>query len=171
MNANAGPNTGTLTASELSREFIAFACELGVLRFGEFKTKAGRLSPYFFNAGLFCDGASLARLSDFYARRILGAGYAHAATQRATTSDVERLFGEHRGTVLPGEGLWRWLVTHGWILAPLPSRRPTEQSSVCWGVVCSVVRGVVRVVVRGDREISRGGGGAPQGSTEGAREP
>jgi orotate phosphoribosyltransferase len=46
---------------DLSREFIAFACELGVLRFGEFKTKAGRLSPYFFNAGLFCDGASLAR--------------------------------------------------------------------------------------------------------------
>ena len=74
MNANAGPDTGTLAASELSREFIAFACELGVLRFGEFKTKAGRLSPYFFNAGLFCDGASLARLSDFYARRILGAG-------------------------------------------------------------------------------------------------
>ncbi len=63
MNANAGPNTGTLTDSELSREFIAFACELGVLRFGEFKTKAGRLSPYFFNAGLFCDGASLASCS------------------------------------------------------------------------------------------------------------
>jgi orotate phosphoribosyltransferase len=47
---------------------------LGVLRFGEFKTKAGRLSPYFFNAGLFSDGASLSRLSDFYARRILAAG-------------------------------------------------------------------------------------------------
>ena len=74
MNANAGPDGGPLAASELSREFIAFACALGVLRFGEFKTKAGRLSPYFFNAGLFCDGASLARLSDFYARRILAAG-------------------------------------------------------------------------------------------------
>lgn len=70
MNANAD---FTVT-SGLSREFIAFACELGVLRFGEFKTKAGRLSPYFFNAGLFNDGASLSRLSDFYARRILAAG-------------------------------------------------------------------------------------------------
>jgi orotate phosphoribosyltransferase len=60
--------------SELSRDFIAFACALGVLRFGEFKTKAGRLSPYFFNAGLFNDGAALSRLCDFYARRILAAG-------------------------------------------------------------------------------------------------
>ena len=57
-----------------SREFIEFACRVGVLRFGEFKTKAGRLSPYFFNAGLFNDGASLSRLGDFYARRILAAG-------------------------------------------------------------------------------------------------
>ena len=78
MNANvalpaASAVTGAIT-SELSREFIAFACEQGVLRFGEFKTKAGRLSPYFFNAGLFNDGASLSRLSDFYARRILAAG-------------------------------------------------------------------------------------------------
>jgi orotate phosphoribosyltransferase len=54
----------------LSSEFIAFACQRGVLRFGEFKTKAGRLSPYFFNAALFDDGASLAHLADFYARAI-----------------------------------------------------------------------------------------------------
>jgi orotate phosphoribosyltransferase len=45
-----------------------------VLRFGEFKTKAGRLSPYFFNAGLFDDGAKLGRLAQFYARRILASG-------------------------------------------------------------------------------------------------
>ncbi len=70
MNANVANNL----ASELSREFIAFACDVGVLRFGEFKTKAGRLSPYFFNAGLFNDGTSLARLSNFYARRILASG-------------------------------------------------------------------------------------------------
>jgi len=78
MNANVAlPAASAVTSaitSELSREFIAFACEQGVLRFGEFKTKAGRLSPYFFNAGLFNDGASLSRLSDFYARRILAAG-------------------------------------------------------------------------------------------------
>lgn len=69
MNANAANSV----ASELSREFIAFACELGVLRFGEFTTKAGRSSPYFFNAGLFNDGNSLSRLCDFYSRRILAA--------------------------------------------------------------------------------------------------
>jgi len=58
----------------LAQEFVAFAVECGVLRFGEFKTKAGRLSPYFFNAGLFDDGAKLGRLAEFYAGRILASG-------------------------------------------------------------------------------------------------
>ncbi|MDO8959776.1 MAG: orotate phosphoribosyltransferase [Rhodocyclaceae bacterium] len=61
-------------ANNFSRDFIAFACDRGVLRFGEFKTKAGRLSPYFFNAGLFNDGVALGRLADFYARAITSAG-------------------------------------------------------------------------------------------------
>jgi orotate phosphoribosyltransferase len=52
------------------QDFIAFALEQDVLRFGEFKTKAGRLSPYFFNAGLFSDGDSLGRLAEFYATAI-----------------------------------------------------------------------------------------------------
>lgn len=59
---------------DFSREFIALACDMGVLRFGEFKTKAGRLSPYFFNAGLFNDGASLGKLCTFYSRSILASG-------------------------------------------------------------------------------------------------
>ena len=54
-----------------SQEFIRFAIETGVLRFGEFKTKAGRISPYFFNAGLFHDGRSLGRLAGFYADRLM----------------------------------------------------------------------------------------------------
>lgn len=74
MNANVALTADSAVTRELSREFIAFACRLGVLRFGEFKTKAGRLSPYFFNAGLFSDGASLSRLADFYARRIIASG-------------------------------------------------------------------------------------------------
>jgi orotate phosphoribosyltransferase len=49
---------------------------MGVLRFGEFKTKAGRLSPYFFNAGLFNDGAALSRVADCYAQAILASGLA-----------------------------------------------------------------------------------------------
>ena len=60
----------------LAQEFVQFAVESGVLRFGEFKTKAGRLSPYFFNAGLFDDGAKLGRLAQFYARRLLASGIA-----------------------------------------------------------------------------------------------
>ena len=58
----------------LRQQFIEFAVDAGVLRFGQFTTKAGRISPYFFNAGLFHDGATLGRLADFYARTLLEAG-------------------------------------------------------------------------------------------------
>ena len=61
-------------ASNLSQEFIRFTIQQNVLRFGEFKTKAGRLSPYFFDAGLFYDGAALKRLAQFYAKAIGAAG-------------------------------------------------------------------------------------------------
>lgn len=60
----------------LAQEFVKFSVDAGVLRFGEFKTKAGRLSPYFFNAGLFDDGAKLQRLAEFYARRLVASGIA-----------------------------------------------------------------------------------------------
>ncbi|KRW72629.1 orotate phosphoribosyltransferase [Stutzerimonas nitrititolerans] len=56
------------------REFIRFAIERGVLRFGEFKLKSGRISPYFFNAGLFNSGSALARLGDFYAAAVMDSG-------------------------------------------------------------------------------------------------
>jgi orotate phosphoribosyltransferase len=56
----------------LAQDFVRFAVESGVLRFGEFKTKAGRMSPYFFNAGLFDDGAKLGRLAQFYAKAPAG---------------------------------------------------------------------------------------------------
>ena len=58
------------------REFVEFAIRAGVLRFGEFKTKAGRLSPYFFNAGLFSDGERLGQAARFYARAALASGIA-----------------------------------------------------------------------------------------------
>ncbi len=53
------------------QDFIRFAVAQKVLRFGEFQTKAGRLSPYFFNSGLFQDGAALRELCQFYAQAIL----------------------------------------------------------------------------------------------------
>jgi orotate phosphoribosyltransferase len=57
--------------SNFRQDFIRFAIQQNVLCFGEFQTKAGRLSPYFFNAGLFNDGAALRNLSQFYAQAIL----------------------------------------------------------------------------------------------------
>jgi orotate phosphoribosyltransferase len=60
----------------LAQDFVKFSVAAGVLRFGEFKTKAGRLSPYFFNAGLFDDGAKLQRLAEFYARRLIASDLA-----------------------------------------------------------------------------------------------
>jgi orotate phosphoribosyltransferase len=72
MTINAAP----AASDALALEFVQFAVEAGVLRFGEFKTKAGRLSPYFFNAGLFDDGAKLGRVAQFYARRLIASGLA-----------------------------------------------------------------------------------------------
>jgi len=59
---------------DYQREFLDFALDLGVLRFGQFTLKSGRVSPYFFNAGLFNTGAALARLGRFYAQTIVGSG-------------------------------------------------------------------------------------------------
>ena len=69
-----GPQAASGEREQLAQDFVQFAIESGVLRFGEFKTKAGRLSPYFFNAGLFDDGAKLGRLAQFYARALLASG-------------------------------------------------------------------------------------------------
>lgn len=70
----------------LAREFVQFAIESGVLKFGQFKTKAGRMSPYFFNAGLFDDGAKLGRLAQFYARQLL-------AEEEKTGLQFDMIFG------------------------------------------------------------------------------
>jgi len=79
-------------AQPLAREFVQFAVEAGVLRFGEFKTKAGRMSPYFFNAGLFNDGAKLGRLAAFYARALID-----------SKLEFDMLFGPaYKGIVLAG---------------------------------------------------------------------
>ena len=59
------------------REFIQFALERGVLRFGEFTLKSGRVSPYFFNAGLFDSGLALAKLGRFYAQALMDSGLSY----------------------------------------------------------------------------------------------
>ena len=77
---------GGTSAHELAHEFVQFAIESGVLKFGQFKTKAGRTSPYFFNAGLFDDGAKLGRLAQFYARQLL-------ADEEKTGLQFDMIFG------------------------------------------------------------------------------
>jgi orotate phosphoribosyltransferase len=62
--------------SALSREFVAFAVASDAIRFGTFRTKAGRLSPYFFNTGVFNDGERLRTLAQFYAKAISASGIA-----------------------------------------------------------------------------------------------
>lgn len=69
----------------IAQQLIEFAITQNVLRFGEFTTKAGRLSPYFFNAGLFYDGASLGQLADGYAQVLLA--------QRHNGFQFDALFG------------------------------------------------------------------------------
>jgi orotate phosphoribosyltransferase len=63
-----------MTQPSSKHAFIQFALDCGALKFGEFKTKAGRLSPYFFNSGAFSDGKSLAALTGFYADAALKSG-------------------------------------------------------------------------------------------------
>lgn len=74
------------SAKDWAQRFVAFAVQSGVLRFGSFVTKAGRTSPYFFNAGLFDDGAKLGTLAQFYARALL-------AQQAQSGLQFDMLFG------------------------------------------------------------------------------
>ncbi|HVL01509.1 MAG TPA: orotate phosphoribosyltransferase [Dongiaceae bacterium] len=89
------------------RQFIEFALQLNVLRFGEFTLKSGRKSPYFFNAGLFNSGLALAKLGRFYADAIVDAdvpfdvlfGPAYKGIPIAATTAVA--LAEHHGRDLP----------------------------------------------------------------------
>ena len=88
--------------TDFRQEFIAFAVARGVIGFGQFKTKAGRLSPYFFNAGLFNDGASLSKLCEYYAQAIASAGL-----------PFDMLFGPaYKGIVLAGGVAMSLLAGH-----------------------------------------------------------
>ncbi|HSV59601.1 MAG TPA: orotate phosphoribosyltransferase [Variovorax sp.] len=69
-----GAGAGSSKGGQIALDFVQFALDADVLRFGQFRTKAGRMSPYFFNAGLFDDGAKLARLAEFYADRLIASG-------------------------------------------------------------------------------------------------
>jgi orotate phosphoribosyltransferase len=74
VRARATLNCSTDPMDAFRRNFLEFSRQQGALSFGEFKTKSGRLSPYFFNTGKFQDGAALAALGNFYAQSILSSG-------------------------------------------------------------------------------------------------
>ena len=94
--------------STLSHDFIRFALDTGALRFGEFRTKAGRLSPYFFNAGLFHDGAGLGRLAGFYAERLLEVEKGLAAAGSSQAGDTAA----QAGSTAAGTGSTRAQAAH-----------------------------------------------------------
>lgn len=146
---------------DFSRDFIDFACRQGVLRFGEFKTKAGRLSPYFFNAGLFNDGASLGRLCDFYARAILASGLA-----------VDVLFGPAYKGIALAAGTAIALASHGRNLPYCYNRKEAKDHGEGGTLVGAPLAGRVLIVddvisagtsVRESVELIHGAGAAPAG--------
>ncbi len=143
----------------LAQEFVQFAVECGVLKFGEFKTKAGRMSPYFFNAGLFDDGAKLGRLADFYARRLLASGI-----------KVDMVFGPAYKGIPLGAALCVELARRGHNLPFAYNRKEAKDHGEGGTLVGAALKGQVLVVddvmsagtaVRESISIIRAAGASP----------
>lgn len=146
---------------DFSRDFIAFACDKGVLRFGEFVTKAGRLSPYFFNAGLFDDGQSMAKLSDFYARAILDSGI-----------QFDMLFGPAYKGISLATGAAMALAGHGRSVPFAFNRKEAKDHGEGGTLIGAPMRGRVLIIddvisagtsVRESVELIRAQGATPAG--------
>jgi orotate phosphoribosyltransferase len=149
----------------LAQAFVSFALDAGVLRFGEFRTKAGRLSPYFFNAGLFDDGAKLGRLAEFYARRLL-------AARTCGALDFDMLFGPaYKGIVLAAAVAIE-LARQGTSVPYAYNRKEAKDHGEGGTLVGAPIRGRVLIVddvisagtsVRESVELIRAAGGTPSG--------
>lgn len=147
--------------SDFRQDFIRFAVDEQVLRFGEFVTKAGRPSPYFFNAGLFNHGASLLALSRFYAQSIDASGIG-----------FDMMFGPaYKGIVLAG-GVTMALAERGRDVPFAYNRKEAKDHGEGGVLVGAPLRGRVLVIddvisagtsVRESVELIRAAGAEPAG--------
>jgi orotate phosphoribosyltransferase len=143
------------------QQFLEFALAHDVLGFGEFVTKAGRRSPYFFNAGRFCDGASLRRLGEFYAQALL-----------ASKVECDQLFGPaYKGIPLAATTAIA-LAASGHNLPYSFNRKEAKDHGEGGNVVGAPMRGRVMIVddvitagtsVRESVELIRANGAVPAG--------
>lgn len=143
-------------------ELIAYAIEIGVLRFGEFTLKSGRVSPYFFNAGLFDSGARLDRLASAYAHRIVDWGL-----------EVDCLFGPaYKGIPLAAAMSMALVRDHGLDLPYSYNRKEAKDHGEGGIIVGRALSGRVLIVddvitagtsVRESVELIRAAGAEPAG--------
>jgi orotate phosphoribosyltransferase len=121
---------------DYQRDFLALALEHQALRFGEFRLKSGRMSPYFFNAGLFNDGASLARLGRCYAAALAASGLA-----------FDQLFGPaYKGIPLVAACAMAYAEHHGRNLPWAFNRKEAKHHGEAGLIVGSPLQGRVVIV-------------------------
>lgn len=147
---------------EFSRDFIALACRKQVLRFGRFTTKAGRDSPYFFNAGLFDDGESFAELCRYYADTIV-----------ASALPADMLFGPaYKGIPLVAGTAMQLAMAHGRSLPFAFNRKEAKDHGEGGTLVGAPLAGRVLILddvisagtsVRASVELIRAAGATPAG--------
>jgi orotate phosphoribosyltransferase len=124
---------------QLAQDFVRFSLDCSVLKFGEFKTKAGRMSPYFFNAGGFDDGTKLLTLAQFYAKRIV-------AERDAGRLQIDMLFGPaYKGIPLVAAVAIE-LARLGWNLPYAFNRKEAKDHGEGGTLVGAPVKGRVLIV-------------------------
>jgi orotate phosphoribosyltransferase len=119
----------------LAHDFVSFAMASGVLKFGQFTTKAGRQSPYFFNAGLFDDGQKLSQLAEFYAQALLSSGI-----------EFDMIFGPAYKGIPLGAVVTLALARHGRNVPFAYNRKEAKDHGEGGSVVGAALKGRVLIV-------------------------